>query len=388
MASACALLAALASGGSAAAEPSVPLEPTVLGVAGLEAAHASFLDAARRTQPPRLGRGPTLEQGDRDPAIATLRARLAAAGVQTAEADDALLFDTALDAAVREFQRRHGLEPDGKVGPQTRAELDLGPLDRARQAERVIAARRALPADLGARFLLVNLPAFELDAIDRAGAPLRLRVVVGRVDRPTPTLAAAVRSLVVHPPWNVPARIAREEIAPRVRRDPGYLARLGFEVFSARGGAAVDPAGVDWQAFQRGELALVLRQRPGPLNALGAVAFQFPNVHNIALHDTPEQRLFERARRSFSHACLRVERARELARWLVAGEPAGAAPALERALADEGVTRELALATPVPIYLVDWPVWVDGDGVLQLRPEREPGAAPRDDSECAEGLAP
>lgn len=388
MASACALLAALARSGLGAAAPGVPLEPTLRGVAGLEAARDALLEAARGESPPRLGRGPTLEAGDRSDEVAALRARLAAAGVASAGAVDPRLFDAALDAAVRDFQRRRGLEPDGKVGPQTRAELDLGPLDRARQIERVIAARRALPADLGERFLLVNLPAFELDAVDRARGSLRLRVVVGRLDRPTPTLAAAVRSLVVHPAWRVPPRIARQEIAARVRRDPGYLARLGFDVLAAGGGTAIDPAGVDWPAFQRGELALALRQRPGPLNALGAVAFQFPNPHNIALHDTPEQRLFERARRSLSHACLRVERARELARWLFAGEPPGAATALERALADEGTTRELALAAPVPIYLVDWPAWVDGDGVLQLRPELYPGATPVEPAECAEAIAP
>jgi murein L,D-transpeptidase YcbB/YkuD len=387
VASACALLAALAGGGSGAVGPDVPLEPTARGVAGLETARAAFLAAAGDDSPPPLGRGPTLAQGDRAPEVALLRVRLASAGAPSNGAGDPQLFDATLDAAVREFQRRHGLEPDGKVGPATRAELDLGPLDRARQIERVIAARRTLPADLGARYLLVNLPAFELEAVDRERPGLRLRVVVGRVDRPTPTLAAAVRSIVVHPAWNVPPRIAREEIAARARRDPGYLARLDFEVLAAGGGAAVDPAGVDWRAFERRELDLSLRQRPGPLNALGAVAFQFPNPHNVALHDTPEQRLFERARRSFSHACMRVERARELARWLVAGEPPGAATALERAFTDVEVTRELPLAAPVPIYVVDWPVWVDADGVLQLRPELYPAATPIGSGECADAIA-
>lgn len=385
LASALALPLALASSGGlgASSESQAALQPTYLGTAGLETALAELDTALSRDDGPALGRGPTLELGDHDERVAVLRARLVAGGeAPPASPPDPRQFDAALDAGVRAFQRRHGLEPDGKVGPATRAELDLGPHERRRQIEHTIAARRALPVDLGPRFLLLNLPAFALEAFDAGRRELSLRLVVGRVDRPTPTLSSAVRQVVVHPPWNVPPRIARQEIAARALRDPGYLTRLGFELFAGGSdGAAVDPAGVDWRAFQRGELALTLRQRPGRLNSLGAIAFQFPNPDNVALHDTPEKRLFERARRTFSHACMRVEHASELARWVLRGEPQDTLREFESALAGEA-TRELVLATPVPIYVVDWPVWVDAEGVLQMRPEVYPDGARRGGGEC------
>lgn len=365
------IVGALALLGAAASElRSEALQPTHRGTCGLESARAEL---AVEAELPWLHRLPArkLRPGDVDDAVAALRERLAASGEgPEAPPVEWRRYDGALEAAVRGFQIRHGLEPDGVVGPATRAELDLGPADRLRQIDRVIAARRALPAGLGRRFLLVNLPAFTLEAVAADVPELASRVIVGGPEQRTPTLASAARSVVVHPVWNVPARIARSELAPLAARDSGYLTRRGIEVFTADG-AAVEPATVDWGAVQRGELRLVLRQKPGPLNALGAVGIQVPNPYDICLHDTPDHRLFERARRDLSHGCIRVDRAVEVARWLLADAPPAKRDEFERALAGT-VTREIALPDPVPVYVVDWPVWVDPAGVLQTRPELSP----------------
>jgi len=352
------------------------LAPTWAGTAGLSVVLASLSSPGDDREWPRLAGGATLRPGDHGEAVLALRARLARSGEAPAAAPgDPLRYDAELAAAVRAFQLLHGLEADGIVGPATRAELDLSPRDRRRQIERVIAARAALPAELGPRFLLVNLPAFELEAVEAGRLGLRARVVVGRPGQCTPTLSSAVRTIVANPPWNVPPRIARSELAGRFASDPAYFERQGFEVFAAGApGEPLDPAGVDWRAFGRGEVDLVLRQRPGPGNALGRVSFLFPNRHNVALHDTPEKSFFDRTRRAASHGCLRVERAVELARWLAADAPEATRRALDRALAGTATT-EVPLPEPVPIHIVDWPVWIDGDGRLQQRPEL-PSARP------------
>lgn len=349
-----------------------PLQPTHLGTEGLEAALTAWR-ATEAEDGPSLAPGPTLAPGDRSARVQRLRARLATLGWKPLqESVDSSQFDAPLREAVLGFQLAHGLEPDGRVGPATQAELDRSPRDRARQIAESIAERRALPRDLGRRFLLLNLSAFTLEAIADGIAELSSRVVIGQPKQPTPTLVSTVRSVVAHPAWNVPDRIARREIAPRIERDPGYLERLGFELFSASAGSRpIDPGGFDWTAFRRGELAVRLRQRPGPLNALGAVSIRFPNPHNICLHDTPERDLFARARRDLSHGCVRVERAVELARWLMTGEGLDIRQDLDKALA-AGATVELPLPYPVPIYVVDWSAWIDARGVLQLRPEVYP----------------
>lgn len=344
------------------------LQPTYLGTAGLEAALADIRETARATAWPRLAPGPPLRPGDRGDRIVALRARLAASGDgPEATPSDPLLFDAPLAAAVESFQRRYGLAPDGKVGPATRAELDFTAADRARQIERAIASRRALPAELGPRCLLLNVAAFELDAIADGEVALSTRVVVGTDKRQTPTLASEVEGFVVHPAWNVPPRIARQEIAPRVQRDPDYLDRLGIEVFS-EGGGKLAPREVDWDAFRHGELDLVLRQRPGALNALGTISFQFPNASNVCLHDTPERSLFDRPRRALSHGCVRLENAVELARWVAETDADATRDALASALADDE-TSALSITRPIPIYIVEWNAFVDAAGTLQFRPE-------------------
>jgi murein L,D-transpeptidase YcbB/YkuD len=223
---------------------------------------------------------------------------------------------------VKRFQERHGLPPDGVIDEATSRALAVPPAARVRQIELALERYRWLPEVGEQRFVFVNVPAFELQAFDAMDPPegpaLSMRVVVGRAGRtPTPVLAAALRHVVFAPFWNVPRSIAEAEMLPKLERDPGFLASQHMEVVA---GEQVLPDGPETVArLAAGEARL--RQRPGPKNALGRVKFLFPNAHDVYLHDTPAQTLFQRSRRDFSHGCVRVEEPEALAVWVLRDQP-------------------------------------------------------------------
>jgi murein L,D-transpeptidase YcbB/YkuD len=159
-----------------------------------------------------------------------------------------------------------------------------------------------------------------------------MRVVVGRAGRtPTPVFVAALRTLVFGPYWNVPRSILVNEMLPKIRRDPGYLARERLEIVSGEGPGVLAPSAENLGRLVSG--AAWLRQRPGPGNALGTVKFLFPNRYNVYLHDTPAQEIFRRSRRDFSHGCVRVEDPRSLAEWVLRDRPEWSREAIEQAMA-------------------------------------------------------
>jgi murein L,D-transpeptidase YcbB/YkuD len=266
---------------------------------------------------------PTLRPGDpfeAAPALArylvALRDLPAGAGVPSPR------YEGQLVEAVRRFQRRHGLAADGEIGPETARALAVEPARRARQIELALERFRWIPEVGPRRTVFVNLPAFELVALEGLpdGAAVATRVAVGRAARtPTPVFAAEMRRLVFRPYWNVPRSIAVNEILPQLRRRPGYLAEHEMEIVSREGGTVLPPTRESVEALAAGTARL--RQRPGPRNALGGVKFDLPNPYGVYLHDTPGQEVFERSRRDFSHGCVRVEDALGLAAWALRDQP-------------------------------------------------------------------
>jgi murein L,D-transpeptidase YcbB/YkuD len=290
----------------------------------------------------------TVRPGDRFERAGALARWLVAVGdLPAASPPPDARYARALVGAVERFQRRHGLEPDGVIGPATARALAVPVSARVRQIELALERFRWIPDVSERRVVLVNVPAFELLAYDRIDPPegpaLALRVVAGRAGRtPTPVLAGMLRSVVFSPYWNVPRSIATAEMLPRLERDLGALAAQDLEIVRGEDDVLPPTAG-SVAALASG--AARLRQRPGPKNALGRVKFLFPNPHDVYLHDTPAQQAFVASRRDFSHGCVRVEDAAALARWVLADQPEGRPEHVEAAL---GAGQETTVAVRSP----------------------------------------
>jgi murein L,D-transpeptidase YcbB/YkuD len=286
-----------------------------------------------------------IRRGGRGPMVALLRRRLAAEGDLVPPAAGSGVYDAALSAAVKRFQRRHGLAASGVLDTTTLAELNVPVQARIRQIELNLERWRWLPADLGRRYVVVNLPSFLLTAWDGERAALTMKVVTGKPDSPTPVLGDDMTTVVFSPYWNVPSTIAEDEIIPAVLRDPQYLRRHHMELVSGQ-----------------------IRQRPGASNALGLVKFVFPNAFGVYLHDTPDDALFARPRRAFSHGCIRVEQPVALARWVLGDLPRWTPSAIAAAMRS-GRERSLALPEPIPVYVTYETVGLGEDGTVLFWPD-------------------
>jgi L,D-transpeptidase YcbB len=260
-----------------------------------------------------------------------------------------------LVGAVQAFQRRHGLTDDGVIGPATWAALQVTPAARVRQIELTLERLRWTPLLQGPRMITINIPEFVLRAYEvqpqdgRITVREEMRVIVGKaLNTRTPLFDELLRAIEFSPYWNVPPSIARAELVPRLRREPAYFEREGFEFVHAGGAVQTTLSAAALDAVLAGRARL--RQRPGPRNALGDIKFVFPNSDNIYLHHTPSVGLFERERRDFSHGCIRVEQPQALAEFVLQGMPDWTAPRI-RAAMESGTSTTLKLETPMPVLI-------------------------------------
>lgn len=316
-----------------------------------------------------LGLPATIKPGAAFGEVAMLRRRLVALGdlpVATSSAaatpsasvtsglTEGGRYDAITRAGVVRFQARHGLEPDGVLGPSTRAALRVPLAWRVRQIEMALERLRWLP-DLGSqRLIVVNIPMFRLyawDSVPSAAPPvLDMGVIVGRaLDTRTPVFAASMKTVVFRPYWNVPTSILKNELLPILRRDAGYLGRQDMEMVRGQADTAAVLAPTPAHLAELGTGDVRLRQKPGPHNALGRVKFLFPNENDVYLHDTPAHTLFRRSRRDFSHGCIRVEDPTALATWVLGTDPSWTRERVVAALEGKpNVRTEL----PAPIQVV------------------------------------
>jgi murein L,D-transpeptidase YcbB/YkuD len=317
---------------------------------------------------PQIVGGATLKIGIQDSRVEALRRHLLITGDLPADQRmDDFMFDPALEAAVKRYQLRHGLAADGVVGPGTLAALNIPVEDRIIQLTLNMERWRWFPDGLGPRYIIVNIPGFELRLVENEAVALSMRAIVGRKSRPTPILNSRMTYLELNPYWNIPQKIARKDILPKIKDDPEYLVRNGIRVFDSwqEDASALDPMEIDWSGLSEGYFPFRLRQQPAGENALGRIKFMFPNEQSVYIHDTPGKSLFGRPQRLFSSGCVRVEDPLALAQHLLKDQHWD-----RRRLSlavESGQNRAIALQTPVPVHLVYFTAWADADGRVQFR---------------------
>lgn len=312
-----------------------------------------------------------LEAGQSYPALERLRERLVALGDLPASSVPSDVYSDVLVAGVQAFQNRHGLTVDGIVGPRTLAALNVSPAERVEQIALSMERLRWTPLHQGNRLIAVNLPGFMLYAyeIDQNGdvrIDVEMRVVVGRsLNHRTPVFDEDMRFIEFSPYWNIPPSIARGETIPALRKDPDYLSKQQMEFVDASGNvsSAVTPEKI--QAVLNGQLRI--RQRPGAHNALGSIKFIFPNNDNIFLHHTPSTHLFARDQRDLSHGCIRVEEPVELAKFVLANDPAWTEPRI-RAAMDAGTSQTIRLKETIPV-LIGYSTVLTRNGTVYFYPD-------------------
>jgi murein L,D-transpeptidase YcbB/YkuD len=317
---------------------------------------------------PVVPAGKTLHRGDVDARVAVLARRLAVSGDYASSAPPAAdTFDGTLEQAVHTFQLRHGLDADGAVGPATLAALNVPVAARIDQIRLNLERGRWVFENLADRFLVVNIASFQAFLVENDRPVWTARTVVGRYYRQTPTFRGAIQYLVLNPTWTVPPTILRQDVLPRLRKDPRYLEEEDIEVL-APDGRSVDPHTIDWRRATAGSFPYVLQARPGPKNPLGRVKFIFPNEHFVFLHDTPSRGLFAESTRTFSSGCIRVEDALRLAELLLDDGVRWSRAALDEEIA-LGDTRTVRLPKPLPILILYWTASVDQEGHARFLPD-------------------
>ena len=296
--------------------------------------------------------------GEKSEHVTVLATRLRATGdYQSAVAAGPMALSSELTDAVKRFQIRHGLEPDGKPGPSVIAAMNVPVETRIDQIRLNLERWRWLPRDLGSRHILVNIPQYHLEVWEDGKPAVAMRVVVGRKDTQTPIFNDRMTHILFSPYWNVPPGIAQNETLPALMSDAAFLRRNNMEILDSSG-AVVDPSTIDLDDPARYRF----RQRPGAANSLGLVKFMFPNQFNVYLHDTPADSLFARASRSFSHGCVRVEDPEALARYLLRDQPEWTDTKIAEAM-HAGEEKHVKLKQAIPVYLGYWTVSAAGDGV-------------------------
>jgi len=349
------------------------LRPQAPAYAHLQAALAQYRDLQARGGWQAVAPGETLKSGMSGERVAALRQRLVITADMPAGAGDPTLFDAALEAGVRAFQQRHGLEEDGIVGKSTQAALNVPVEQRIDQIRANLERARWVLHDLPDTYILVDIAGFRVTYTRHGEILWQTRAQVGQPFRKTPVFRARLSYLEVNPTWTVPPTILKEDVLPAIKRDPTYLAQKNMQVIDYDG-QPVDTATIDWQRYTGRNFPYLIRQGPGPNNALGRIKFMFPNKHLVYLHDTPSKSLFGKTLRAFSSGCIRIEHPYELAGLLLEGDPNWNKEKVLAAV-DSLQTRTISLRQPVSIILLYWTVGFTPDGQVIFKQdiyERDP----------------
>jgi murein L,D-transpeptidase YcbB/YkuD len=304
-----------------------------------------------------------LQLGVVDPDVVPLRKRLMISGDLSTNAGISEAFDTYVDAAVKRFQARHGLPADGVLGKYSYAAMNVSAQVRLGQLETNLVRLRSMSGELGQRYVMVNIPAAQIEAVENGRVVLRHTAIVGKIDRQTPILNSNINEVIINPYWNAPESIVRKDIIPLMRKDPEYLAKNNIRILGPDGNE-MDPTMVDWSTEDAAKFRF--RQDPGAGNAMSSVKINFPNPHAVYMHDTPQQSLFSKLMRFDSSGCVRVQNVRDLVTWLLRDTEGWSRQRFEQTI-KTGESMPVQLTTPVPVYFTYISAWSTGDGVVHFR---------------------
>ena len=272
-------------------------------------------------------------------------------------------YDDVVTEAVKRFQVRHGLAVTGTVTPRTLTALNVPVQKRIKQLEASLERLDNMNFAFGQRYVVVNIPGAFAEAVENDTVVRRYRVIVGKTEKPSPTLTAEITSVNLNPTWTVPSSIAKTEISAHMRKDPGYLSRMHMDVLDAHD-APIDPRSVDWSGARTPNFTV--RQQSGAWNALGAVKIDMPNSYSVYMHDTNQRNLFNDDYRFDSHGCSRVDNVRDLAAWLVKDMPQWSRASIDAAIAT-GQRQDIHLSNKVPVAWIYLTAWMTRDQTVQFR---------------------
>ena len=312
----------------------------------------------------------SIAPGDAYPGVPRLTRLLTLVGDLPADANvppDGTVYQGALVDAIKNFQRRLGREPDGRIGAQTLADLNVPLSRRVRQMQLTLERWRWLPLAYQKSPIVANIPEFRLRAYDENfKIAVTMNVVVGKAyGHDTPIFSDTMEYVIFRPYWSVPYSIVKGEIVPHIVRDPDYLAKKGLEVVDSHEEVVTSGTVTSDVLEQLRAGKLFVRQPPGPKNALGLAKFIFPNNFSVYMHDSPEHELFSQSRRDFSHGCIRLERPADLAVWVLRNNPGWDADRIHAAM-NGTTTQQVNLAHPIPVLIVYATVIVTEDGVVHF----------------------
>lgn len=278
-------------------------------------------------------------------------------------------FDKDIEQAVKQFQSRHGLKVDGRVGKRTFASLNVPAQQKLDKLKLNFYRITNFAGASDEHYVYVNIPEYSLRFIKAGDVKLKNNVIVGKPSWETPAFSDEIEKFVVNPEWRIPTSIATKEIAPKVAEDPDYLVKNNIEIRknSYLDSQTVNPSNIDWDSIKPYQFDHFLVKRAGEENPLGEVKYLFPNAEAIYVHDTPAKHRFSQANRALSHGCIRLEKPFSLAREIIKYE--GEAQTLnnmDSALAQNS-TQTFYLDEPLPIHLVYWTAWVDENKLVNFR---------------------
>ncbi len=313
---------------------------------------------------PAIPAGKVLKLGMDDQRVKTIRKRLLSTEDLAIENMDSAVFDTALVEAVKRFQKRHNLNPDGAIGNKTLTAMNVPVSSRINQIIVNMERYRWLKRLRDDSLVVVNIAGFEAAAGKPGKFDVRMPVIVGKAYHKTPVFSDTIKYVDFNPFWNVPNSIARNEILPKLKKNPNYLGTKSMRIFQGwdPDSPALDPTTIDWSNVSKKDMNRYrIRQDPGPNNALGTLKIMFPNKYSVYLHDTPSHGLFKQERRAFSHGCIRMGRPAEMAAWVLGGEDKGWSVARVNEIIASRKRQVVSLDQPMPVYILYRTAFVDPD---------------------------